>query len=94
MKAFFKRQRRSVLSRIGAGSENWFDSERWNRELAEDMLPALTAIADQHGAEAAEALEWSYDTDLTRAYRSGCRGQSKQDKRPDTEKARACDGRR
>lgn len=68
LKAFFKRQRRSVLSRIGAGSENWFDLERWNRELAEDMLPALTVIADQHGAEAAEALEWSYDTDLTRAY--------------------------
>ena len=68
LKAFFKRQRRSVLSRIGAGSDNWFDSERWNRELAEDMLPALTVIADQHGADAAEALEWSYDTDLTRAY--------------------------
>ena len=65
---FFKRQRRSVLARVGAGSDDWFDSDRWNRELAEDMLPALTAIADLHGAEAAEALEWSYDTDITRAY--------------------------
>lgn len=65
---FFKRQRRSVLARVGAGSDDWFDSERWNRELAEDMLPALTSIADLHGAEAAEALEWTYDTDITRAY--------------------------
>ena len=68
IKEFLKRQRRSVISRIGAGSENWFDSERWNRELAEDMLPALTSIADVHGADAAEALEWTYDTDITRAY--------------------------
>jgi len=65
---FFKRQRRSVLARVGAGSDDWFDSDRWNRELAEDMLPALTSIADLHGAEAAEALEWSYDTDITRSY--------------------------
>lgn len=65
---FFKRQRRSVLPKIGAGEENWWDSDRWNQELAEDMLPVLTTIADLHGAEAAEALEWSYDTDLTRSY--------------------------
>lgn len=65
---FFKRQRRSVLPKIGAGEENWWDSDRWNQELAEDMLPVLTTIADLHGAEAAEALEWSYDTDLTRGY--------------------------
>lgn len=68
LKKFFKRQRRSVIPKIGAGTSEWWDSDRWNQELAEDMLPALTSIADLHGAEAAEALEWSYDTDLTRAY--------------------------
>jgi len=68
LKKFFKRQKRSVIPKIGAGTSDWWDSDRWNQELAEDMLPALTSIADLHGAEAAEALEWSYDTDLTRAY--------------------------
>lgn len=66
--SFFQRQRRSVLPKIGAGDENWWDADRWNQELAEDMLPVLTSIADLHGAEAADELEWSYDTELTRAY--------------------------
>jgi HK97 family phage portal protein len=36
--AFFKRQSRAVQSRLGAGATDWWDVERWNDELATDLL--------------------------------------------------------
>lgn len=38
---FLNRQRDSIVAKLGTGSE-WWDAERWNRELSED-LEALTA---------------------------------------------------
>lgn len=67
LQRFFERQAKSVVAKIGAAAE-WWDAERWNTELAEDLLPVLTEIADSHGKEAAKTLEWVYVTDLTRAY--------------------------
>ena len=52
---FFKRQAKSVLPKIGAGSD-WWDEERWNAELADDIEPVLDAIADRHGEETAKAI--------------------------------------
>lgn len=38
MRKFFARQRRSVLSELGSKSPSWWDSKRWDDELAEDLL--------------------------------------------------------
>ena len=65
---FFKRQARSVIPKISADSENFWNAERWNKELAEDLEPQLIKIADRHGKEAADSLKWNYDTEITRAY--------------------------
>lgn len=52
--AFFKRQRKSVLSSIGAKADEWWDAARWDRELAEDLEKA---IAGGSVAAARRALE-------------------------------------
>lgn len=67
LQKFFKRQSRSVLPKIGADDE-WWDQERWDKELAEDLEPVLTEIADKHGAEASKTLGWEYTTEVTRKY--------------------------
>ena len=65
---FFKRQARSVIPKIGADPENFWDSERWDKELAEDLEPVLIEIADKHGKEAAKELGSEYGTEVTRKY--------------------------
>lgn len=66
--AFFARQKRSVLPKINAGDEDFWNAERWDKELAEDLEPALQKIADTHGMEAAEVFDSFYSIDLTRNY--------------------------
>jgi hypothetical protein len=65
--AFFRRQAKSVLPKIGAGAD-WWDAERWNAELADDLEPVMDAIADKHGAEAAKEIGSEYGTEVTRNY--------------------------
>lgn len=69
---FYKRQARTVLSRLGAkaGGE-WWDGDRWDRELAEDLLPVQQAVADRIGREQMRHLGYEpgdYDVDVTRAW--------------------------
>jgi hypothetical protein len=64
---FFERQARSILPKIGATDE-WWDAERWDKELAKDLTPILQEISDEHGREAADELNWSYVTEVTEAY--------------------------
>ena len=66
--SFFKRQARSVIPKITASPEDFWNAERWDKELAEDLQPALEKIADKHGKEASEVLASEYDTEVTRAY--------------------------
>ena len=66
--AFFNRQKRSVLPKIAADPENFWDADRWNKELAEDLQPELEKIADTHGKETAETLGSFYVVELTRKY--------------------------
>lgn len=47
--AFFKRQASSVLGKIGSGKKSWWDAERWNNELAED-LSAIALKVSQNGS--------------------------------------------
>ena len=65
---FFKRQADSVLPKIGAGSERWWDQDRWDAELADDIEPIINDVADAHGKEAAAAIGSKYDTEQTRKY--------------------------
>lgn len=67
LKKFFERQSRSVIPKIGTTDE-WWNEERWDKELAEDLEPVLTEIADKHGEEAAKKLGSTYGTEVTRTY--------------------------
>lgn len=66
--AFFERQARSVIAKVNADPLDFWNAERWDKELAEDLQPELEKIADKHGKDTAELLKWSYDTEITRAY--------------------------
>lgn len=68
MSKFFKRQADSVLPKIGAKSAKWWDEERWDSELADDIEPVMDDIADAHGTETARAIGSKYNTDQTRKY--------------------------
>ena len=68
LKDFFERQKRSVIPKITADPENFWNSERWDKELAEDLQPALEEIADRHGKEAAEIFGSTYTVEVTRKY--------------------------
>lgn len=68
LNSFFKRQAKSVIAKIGADKENFWNEKRWNKELTEDLEPVLTEISDKHGKETAEILKSDYNTEVTRAY--------------------------
>lgn len=68
LEKFWKRQAGSVLPKIGAKSARWWNEERWNRELTEDIEPVINSIADVHGKETADAIGSMYNTEQTRKY--------------------------
>ena len=65
---FFKRQADSVLPKIGAKAAKWWDQQRWDTELADDLEPVIDDIADSHGIEVAKALGAKYGVEQTRKY--------------------------
>ena len=71
LKRFFRRQADSVLPKIGAGSD-WWNEERWDAELADDIEPVMDEVADRHGKDAAKAMGTEYHTDQTRAWLRKC----------------------
>ena len=66
--AFFNRQARSVIPKIGADASDFWDSERWDKELADDLEPVLVEIADKHGKKTAKQLGAEYVTEKTEKY--------------------------
>lgn len=74
LKAFFERQRKSVLSAVGAkaaGDPAWWEAERWDRELSDDLYKLAVTTATQIGREQAKALGFDqsdYDQDRTLAF--------------------------
>lgn len=68
LKSFFARQSRSVIPKINANSEDFWNAERWDKELTDDLRPVLEEIADKHGKETAETLGSEYGTEVTRNY--------------------------
>lgn len=71
LSGFFTRQERALRSVLGAKSAAWWDEERWDSELADDLFAlsvmVSTAIAEKQlnalGVDPAE-----FDTDRTLAY--------------------------
>lgn len=68
LQKFFKRQANSIIPKLGAKSAEWWDEERWNAELADDLEPIIDKIADAHGMSAADVLGTEYGREITRAY--------------------------
>jgi hypothetical protein len=68
LRAFWKRQAAAVLPKIGAKSAKWWNEERWNTELADDIEPVIDSVADAHGEEVAKAIGAEYRTEQTRKY--------------------------
>lgn len=66
--AFLKRQSRSVVSRVNAGRDDWWDGERWDRELADDLEPLLFWTSKRHGKAVASEIGTSYNDAATVNY--------------------------
>ena len=68
--AFFKRQSKTILSRLGAKSAEWWDSERWNRELTADLYTEAFKISKKRAKQSLKELfdDGDYDADRTEAF--------------------------
>lgn len=70
-RSFFKRQAKSVLAKLGAKSAEWWDEERWNNELTDDLYAEIMKLSKKVGKDAVADL-WGgngeYDPDRTEAY--------------------------
>lgn len=66
LSAFFDRQGKVVLARLGAGAD-WWDDKRWNKELSEDLLRVSHTLASLLGKAEADRLGFpdGYDPDRT-----------------------------
>lgn len=49
LEAFIDRQKRSILPKIGAGNPDWWDEERWDTELADDLYPIMLEMSTDAG---------------------------------------------
>lgn len=68
---FFARQGRVVRSRLGQKDAEWWDHERWDRELADDLYRLAVAVSGQVAAKTLEGIGFgpdAYDTDRTLAF--------------------------
>ena len=76
--AFYRRQRKSVLPKIGAdptvpdeGDPAWWDSDRWNRELTDDLNAVAIKQSEAAALRALEAMgedASGYSVNQTRAF--------------------------
>jgi HK97 family phage portal protein len=69
--AFFDRQGAAVLSALGADVDDWWDGERWDRELSDDLYALAVTTSSEVGRRSAEALGFDgdeYDVDRTLAF--------------------------
>jgi len=71
LRDFFGRQGRSVRSRIGAGEDDWWDSDRWNEELAADIYRLAVLVSTYVGENTAESIGFepsAYNVERTLNY--------------------------
>lgn len=74
---FFKRQRKTVLARLGAEkkrgnlkADGWWDQERWDRELSDELYPVAIAQTTRQAKRALDELdlEDTYHEEWTEAF--------------------------
>lgn len=68
LRKFFERQRRVVMTAMGAKGPEWWDGERWDSELGDDLFKLAVTTATQIGRDQAAALGFDgsdYDEDRT-----------------------------
>ena len=63
LEAFFKRQGKSILPKLLAGTD-WWNADRWNKELADDLEPVFDKIAEKHGNLISDALGMKFIKEL------------------------------
>ena len=71
LRKFFKRQAASVLPKLGSKtSESWWDAERWDAELADELAPHFQKLAAKQGRSTiAEAgIDGEFDEDRIENY--------------------------
>lgn len=67
----FARQREAVKSRLGAKDDAWWDADRWDRELSEDLMRASTDITMEAATRVLSEIgepPTRYNVERTRAY--------------------------
>lgn len=68
LRSYFKRQGSAVLGKLGAKSDEWWDEDRWNSELAGDLYKIAVQVTNAIGRKTAEELGFdpgTYDTART-----------------------------
>lgn len=68
---FFARQGRSVRSRLGQKDADWWDHERWDRELSDDLYRLAVTVSQQVASDTLASIDVEpdrYDTDRTLAF--------------------------
>lgn len=71
LRSFFERQRKSVMSELGSKDPEWWDGERWDRELGQDLLALALALTVDTAASIIERLglpDDAYDVERTTAF--------------------------
>jgi len=71
LRKFFGRQRDAVLPKIAAGDDDWWDDERWKRELANDLkLLSVSAVQQQATETIVDKgfAPWAYNPKRTEAF--------------------------
>ena len=51
-RVFFERQAKSVLAKLGAGSDEWWNEDRWNTELTDDLFVNAFEMSKAIGQDA------------------------------------------
>lgn len=78
IRKFVKRQADSVLPKLGAKSAQWWDEDRWNNELSDDLEAIIDRIARRHGESAANDIGGVYNVERTKNYlRAKAEGRAK-----------------
>ena len=65
---FFERQKNSVIPKMKAVTPEWWDQDRWNKELSEDLLKLLLKQTAVKGKRLAKKIGSNYHSENTEAY--------------------------
>ena len=68
LRKFFKRQSRSLAGKLEKSGNyaDWWDADRWERELADDLTPIFQRQASRRGAQMVDALNLGGEFDAER----------------------------